>query len=245
MRLIRGRDISPSNGQAISVMAIILIRTIIIYFVLLLCMRIMGKRQLGELELSELVVSVLVADLASLPLQDVGIPLINGLVSILTLFCLELILSGVVLRFGRFRAALFGKPCFLVEKGVINQKEMVDNRFTLDELTEELRRQGVMDLSQVSYAVLETDGTLNVILSPAARPATAGQLGCQQEDDGYPFILISDGRILEDNLRKCARDKVWLREECRRRGAASPRDVFLLTCTPKGKVYFAAKEGTR
>lgn len=82
-------------------------RTIIIFTVLLLCMRILGKRQLGELELSELVVSVLVADLASLPLQDIGIPLMNGLVSILTLFCLELILSGVTLRSQKLRAALF------------------------------------------------------------------------------------------------------------------------------------------
>ena len=113
-------------------MAIVLLRTIIIFSLLLLCMRILGKRQLGELELSELVVSVLVADLASLPLQDIGIPLMNGLVSILTLFCLELILSGVALRSQKLRAALFGKPCFLIEKGTINQKEMHRCRFSVD-----------------------------------------------------------------------------------------------------------------
>ena len=149
-------------------------RTVIIFTVLLLCMRILGKRQLGELELSELVVSVLVADLASLPLQDIGIPLMTGLVSILTLFCLELILSGVTLRSQKLRAALFGKPCFLIEKGAINQREMHRCRFSVDELTEELRRQSVTDLSTVEYAILETDGTLNVILTPAERPVTAG-----------------------------------------------------------------------
>ncbi len=223
-------------------MAIVLLRTIIIYTTLLLCMRIMGKRQLGELELSELVVSVLAADLASLPLQDVGIPLVNGLLAILTLFCLELILSGLVLRFHRLRALLFGRPCFLIEKGVINQKEMHRNRFTVDELTEELRRQSVTDLATVEYAVLETDGTLNVILSPAAQPVTAGQLHCEPAGGGYPYVLISDGRILSANLRKCARDESWLREECRRRGAPSPADVFLLTCTPEGRIFFAPKE---
>lgn len=223
-------------------MAIVLLRTIIIYATLLLCMRILGKRQLGELELSELVVSVLAADLASLPLQDVGIPLINGLLAILTLFCLELILSGLVLRSNRLRAVLFGRPSFLIEKGVINQKEMHRNRFTVDELTEELRRQSVTDLASVDYAVLETDGTLNVILSPAAQPVTAGQLHCDTSGGGYPYILISDGRVLSANLRKCARDEAWLRDECRRRGAASPRDVFLLTCTPEGNVFFAARE---
>ena len=223
-------------------MAIVLLRTIIIYTTLLVCMRILGKRQLGELELSELVVSVLAADLASLPLQDVGIPLINGLLAILTLFCLELILSGLVLRSNRLRSFLFGRPCFLVEKGVINQKEMRRNRFTVDELTEELRRKSVTDLAAVEYAVLETDGTLNVILSPAAQPATAGQLHCDVSGGGYPYILISDGRILSANLKKCARDEIWLREECRKRGAASPEQVFLFTCTPEGRIFFATKE---
>lgn len=223
-------------------MVIVLLRTMLVYAVLLLGMRLMGKRQLGELELSELVVSVLVADLASLPLQDIGIPMMNGLVSILTLFCLELILSGLVLRFGRLRTALFGKPCFLVENGVINQREMRRNRFTLDELTEELRRQSVLDIQSVEYAVLETDGTLNVVLTEDKKPVTAGQLGLQSPKSGYPFILISDGRILSDNLRKCGRDEAWLREECKRRGADSPEKVFLLTCTSRGDVFFAAKE---
>ena len=150
-------------------MAIVLLRTIIIYTTLLLCMRIMGKRQLGELELSEQGVSVLAADLASLPLQDVGIPLINGLLAILTLFCLELILSGLVLRFHRLRGLLFGRPCFLVEKGVINQKEMHRNRFTVDELTEELRRQSVTDVATVDYAVLETDGKSATAYFPDCR----------------------------------------------------------------------------
>ncbi|MBR6115528.1 MAG: DUF421 domain-containing protein [Oscillospiraceae bacterium] len=223
-------------------MAIVLIRTVIVFAVLLVCMRLLGKRQLGELELSELVVSVLVADLASLPLQDIGIPLLNGLVSILTLFCLELILSGAALRFGRLRTALFGQPCFLIEKGVINQREMRRNRFTIDELTEELRRQSVLDPSTVEYAVLETDGSLNVMLFPAFQPATAAQLGCAAESRGYPRVLVSDGRVLSENLRQCGRDEAWLREECRRRGAASPAEVFLLTCDAAGNIYYAAKE---
>ena len=223
-------------------MAIIILRTTIVFTVLLFCMRLMGKRQLGELELSELVVSVLVADLASLPLQDVGIPLINGLVSILTLFCLELILSGVTLRFGRLRAFLFGKPCFLIEKGTVNQREMIRNRFTLDELTEELRRQSVTDLSTVEYAVLETDGTLNVLLYPEFQPATAGQLRCAGDSGGYPYILINDGRILSGNLQRAGRSVAWLENECRARGAASPKDVFIMTCDDSGRIYFARKE---
>ena len=119
-----------------------------------------------RLELSELVVSVLVADLASLPLQDIGIPLMNGLVSILTLFCLELILSGVTLRSQKLRAALFGKPCFLIEKGTINQKEMHRCRFSVDELTEELRRH----LSSLRLMARDKGRALEV------DPITAGSL---------------------------------------------------------------------
>ena len=226
-------------------MAIVVLRTIIIYTVLLVFMRILGKRQLGELELSELVVSVLVADLASLPLQDIGIPLMNGLLSILTLFCLELILSGLTLSSSRLRDTLFGKPCFLVEKGVINQREMRRNRFTTDELLEELRRQSILDLASVEYAVLETDGTLNVILRASERPVTAGQLHLTAPDGGYPYILISDGQLLPENLKKCRRDEAWLRSECLRRGVTSVRDVFLMTCTRSGEIYFAAKEAPR
>ena len=223
-------------------MAIILIRTVIVFTSLVICMRLLGKRQLGELELSELVVSVLVADLASLPLQDIGIPLLNGLVSIFTLFCLELILSGAALRWGRLRSFLFGKPCFLIVKGVIDQREMVRNRFTVDELAEELRRQGVTDIQSVEYAVLETDGTLNVVLFPACRPLTAGDMGLVPESRGLPHILISDGRVISENLTVCGKTDRWLREECRARGARSPSEVFLFTLDDSGAIYYAGKE---
>lgn len=226
-------------------MAIIILRTTIIYAALLACMRLLGKRQLGELELSELVVSVLIADLASLPLQDVGIPLVNGLVAIVTLFCLELILSGLTLRFHRLRTLLFGKPCFLVKNGVIDRKEMIRNRFSLDELTGELRRQGVLSPADAEFAILETDGSLTVILPPEDRPVTAGQMGRAVPDGGYPYVLISDGRILSDNLRALGRDERWLRAECVRRGAASPKEVFLFTCTPGGRIYYAPGEKRR
>ena len=115
-------------------------------------------------------------------------------------------------------------------------------RFSVDELTEELRAQSVTDLSTVEYAILETDGTLNVILTPAERPVTAGQLHCAEPETGYPYILISDGTVLRENLRKCGKTEDWLRAECRRQGAKSPEQVFLLTCDKAGNVYFAKRE---
>ena len=115
-------------------MAIVLIRTLIIYLTLLITMRLLGKRQMGEMELTEFVLASLIADLAAHPLQDIGIPLINGLVPVLTLFCCEVLIAGLSMKSVRLRALLFGKPSILIERGRILQQEMHKNRFTLEEL---------------------------------------------------------------------------------------------------------------
>lgn len=223
-------------------MAIIIIRTIIVYFSLLLTMRLLGKRQLGEMELSEFVLAALVADLASLPLQDLGIPLINGLVPILTLFCFELLIAGVCMKKIRLRTAFYGKPSLLVIRGRVSQKEMHRNRFTPDELMQELRNQGFLDISTVQYAILETDGRLNVIPFPNQRPVTAEQMGIDAGDTAYPFIVINDGRILEANLKHIGRDMNWLKKQLDSQGVKDAAEVFLMTADQTGHVYFAKKE---
>ncbi len=223
-------------------MAIVLVRTLIIYFALLLAMRLLGKRQLGEMELSEFVVAALIADLASHPLQDMGIPLINGLVPILVLFCCEVLIAGLSLKSIRLRSLVFGRPSLLIVKGRILQREMFKNRFTLDELMQELRAQGVSDLNSVAYGILETNGKLSLLLSPEDSPITAGQLQVKTADPGYPSIVISDGRVLEANLKHLGYDRAWLNKQLKQHGADSPRQVFLMTASSTGAVYFAAKE---
>ena len=203
-------------------MAISILRTIIIYTALLVSMRLMGKRQLGEMELSEFVVASLIADLASHPLQDVGIPMINGLVPIVTLFCCELLIAGLTLKSVRLRALLFGKPSMLIVRGQISQQEMRANRFTADELMQELRNQGIFDISQVEYAILETDGQLNVIPFPAEKPPTASQMGIQVKDGGFPAIVVNDGRVLDAVLQSTGHDRDWLNRELHRLGFQSP-----------------------
>jgi len=205
-------------------------------------MRLMGKRQLGEMELSEFVVASLIADLASHPLQDVGIPMTNGLVPILTLFCFEVLIAGLSMKSIRLRTFLFGRPSTLVTRGVIDQREMRRNRFTVDELMQELRKQGMFDLSQVEYAVLETDGRLNVIPYPAALPPTAAQMGVQADDGGCPLIVISEGRVIEKNLRSLGHDARWLREELGRKQKPDPKEIYLMTVNQAGQSYIAEKE---
>ena len=223
-------------------MAILIFRTLIMYITLLAAMRLLGKRQLGELELSEFVVAALIADMASHPLQDIGIPLINGLVPVLTLFCCEMLVSGAALKSLFLRKLLFGKPSLLIRRGQIDQSELRRNHFTLDELTQELRSQGVTDLSKVEYGILETDGTLSVILYPSEAPPSAAMLGLTAEDGGYPFVVISDGRVLEDNLRRSGHDMTWLRGQLAQRGVKNARQVFLLSVNAAGQIYYCAKE---
>ncbi len=223
-------------------MAIVIIRTLIVYAALLVTLRLLGKRQLGEMELSEFVLAALVADLASNPLQDLGIPMINGLVPILILFCCEVLIAGLAMKNIRIRDTLFGKPSLLIVKGRINQREMRRNRFFTDELMQELRNQSILDISQVEYAILETDGKLNVIPFADFLPATAAQLGVETDGGGYPSIIVSDGRVLEENLKGMGRDLSWLQKELRRQGQGDVKKVFLMTLNQAGQVYFAQKE---
>ena len=134
------------------------VRTIILYFLIVVGMRLMGKRQIGELEPSELVLTMMISDLAAVPMQDFGIPLLSGLLPILTLLALSLLLSQLSLRSLRLRALICGTPTVLIRGGKLQQDAMRKNRFTIDELMEELREQGVTRIEDVKYAVLENSG---------------------------------------------------------------------------------------
>ena len=227
-------------------MAIILIRTLILFLSLVLAMRLMGKRQLGELELSELVVAVLVADIASIPLQNPSLPLSYGLIPLLVLFCCELIISGLTYRSVSLRKLLYGRPNLIIEHGHIAQQAMHRNRFTLDELIEELRSQGVTDLTSVKYAVLETDGQLSVLLYPDEQPATPKQLGKPVKDDTFlPHIFINDGRVLGENLSLAGLDTAWLDKTVRAQGYHAPSEIFLLSLDGAGKILCIGKDSAK
>ena len=222
-------------------MAIITVRTLIVFFAIYAAMRLMGKRQLGELEPSELVVAVLITDMAAHPLQDIGIPLLNGLLPIAILLSCELLISWLSLKSSRFRAWCFGRPSILMEDGKIRVSELRRNRFSLDELCEELRGKGVTDLSSVRCAVLETDGTLNVLLKTEHQPATPAQLGLTVEDGGLPVTLISDGTVERENLKLLRKSEAWLLKELKARGVRSPAQVSYMNVDALGRIYLQKK----
>ena len=203
----------------------------------------LGTRQSGELEPGELGMTGVISDLAAVPMQDFGIPLLSGLVPILTLLALSLLLSQLSLRSLRLRTLLCGTPVVLIRRGQLQQSAMRKNRFTIDELMEELREQGISRIEDVKYAVLENSGQLSVFPWTAQQPPTAEQLGLDLEDDvTLPVVLINDGRILRRNLTACGRNEAWLRKQLSREKVSSPREVFLLTLDEQGQVLCVRKE---
>ncbi len=224
-------------------MFIALFRTIALYLLIILGIRLMGKRQVGELEPSELVFTLLIADLAAVPMQDFGIPLITGVVPIVTLLCVTLLISLLTMRSIKFRSILCGKPSIVVDNGKLCQKEMEKNRFTLDELSEELRVQGVSDLRTVRYAILETNGQLTVLLKAAEMPATAAQMGLKPKEPGLATWIISDGRLMSENLKRRGLNDEWLKKQLAQNHVKHVREVFALSVDEQGQVYFAKKEG--
>lgn len=217
-----------------------LIRTIILYLVIIVGIRLMGKRQVGELEPSELVMSLIIADLAAVPMQDYGIPLLTGVVPILALLSLTMMLSVLTMRSLRFRTLMCGRPSIIIRKGRLEIEEMRRNRLTVDELLEDLRVKGYADPSLIYYAILETNGQLSVLPKAAVKPPVNRDLGHKVPDSELPIVVISDGRVLDNNLQILGHDRVWLDKQLKGR---SPTSLFLMLADSAGVVYEAQKEG--
>ena len=227
-------------------MATAFFRTLVLYTVLIVGLRLTGKRQIGELEPNELVLTMLLSDLAAVPMQDFGIPLINGVLPIVTILCLSVLMSLLSLHSVRFRSLVCGEPTVIIRHGELQQQAMRRNRLTVDELMEELRCQGVTDLTAVKYAVLETSGQLSVLLYPKDQPLTPRQAEVTVADDLFlPRVIINDGRLLRDNLRAAGYEEKWLMKQLKKAGAQDTREVFLLTVDEAGSVVCIRKEGTK
>lgn len=225
-------------------MLISYMRTIVLYLVLIFGVRLMGKRQIGQMEASEFVVTMLIANLASIPMQDSAIPLLSGLVPILTVLGLELALSGLIVYSVTFRRLLCGKPVILIENGKILQHNMRLTRVTLDELTGHLREKDVMDLRAVQYAILETDGNLSVFPYPEEAPASAREAGIQPGEQHLPVTVIEDGYFSRENLKKAGKDAVWL-ENVLKAHHTTVSGTFLLTVDDADQVVWLEKEKGR
>ena len=218
----------------------IVLRTGLLYSLLLLTVRLLGKRQLGEMEPSEFVVSMLLANLATIPMEEPDVPILHGILPIAFVFAAESIIAYISLRSVSVRKFFCGKPVILIENGRISPENLRRTRVNLDELTMHLREKDIFDLSTVKFAILETNGQLSTLLYGKDQPPTAKDLGAQVAESQLPITLISDGRIMEENLSLSGKDLQWLHSELIKRNCPL-ENAFLLTIDGGGKIYFVPR----
>ena len=223
-------------------MVIAVVRSVILYLFIVVGIRLLGKHQVSELEPAEFVLALIIADVASVPMQDYGIPLMMGIIPIITLLCLSMILSVLTMKSLRIRTLLTGAPSILIRNGKLDQKEMRRARMTVDEMFEELRLQGYTDPSSIQYAVLETNGQLSLLPYAAQKPPTADDMDIPVSDSGLPLVLINDGRLISANLKRRGLDEAWLNKRLAEHKANHVREVFLLTVDEQNQTYFVRKE---
>ena len=222
-------------------MGTIFARTLILYLVVLIALRLMGKREIGQLQPYELVVSIMIADLASVPMQDVGIPLVQGIIPILALIVGQIVMSYLNIKSGAARRLICGRPTVLIQKGKIVEKNLRNQKYTIDGLLTELRVKGYFDISSIEYAVLETSGELSVLVKDENAPTTKKDRNVPAKYTGFPRALMIDGSYIDDNIKiMCyTRDKV---DEFLRSNNMKMNDVFLLIMDESKKAFIQERE---
>ena len=219
----------------------VIIRTFILYIAVTIAIRLMGKRQIGDMQPSELVITLLISEIAAIPLQDKDQPVINGLVAVFMLVILEIGVSSLTLKSFFARKLLSGKSVIIIKNGTVDQQAMRDVRMTVLDLIELLRGQNVFCIEDVSFAVLEANGNLSVLLKGTKQTATAEDLRVKNKSDALPLPVISDGEIVQeslDALSVCREDIKEILFNTRQ----SIENVFIMTLDRNGKYNIINKE---
>ena len=213
-------------------MLITFTRAIVLYLIVLIVMRLMGKRQIGELQPFELAISIMIADLASVPMSELGIPLTNGIIPILGLLVMDLLISWLNMKSINFRKIVCGKPTILIYRGKIDEKQLKKERFTINELQERLRGNDIFDIADVEYAILETNGEISVITKPEKKNLTPEDMGIKVEYEGIPYDLVVEGKVMHENLKTIGKNEKWLDKELDKFNTKS-KDVLIATINGK------------
>ncbi|MBE7027597.1 MAG: DUF421 domain-containing protein [Ruminococcaceae bacterium] len=223
-------------------MLILFIRTLILYIVVVASLRFMGKRQLGQLQPSEVVIAMMISEVATIPMENVDTPLLYGVIPTITLIIAEAAFSFLILRSKKIRYLLSGSPTLLIEKGKVLEKEMEKMRFNIDDLLEELRGAGYANISDVEYAIIETNGLLSVIPKASKRPVTPEDLNINVEYEGLPLILISDGEMNYYALKRSGLSEKWLIDKLKEEYKIKQiKDVFIATVDAQNNLFVQKK----
>lgn len=216
-------------------------RSIIIYIIVLIVMRLMGKREIGQMQPFELAISIMIADLASIPMTDIGIPISNGIIPIMGLLVMHLVISILNMKSGTLRGLICGKPTILIYRGKIDEEKLRAERLTLNELEEKLRSNNVMNLGDVEYAILETSGDISVIQKPNKRTTTPEDFNIMPEYEGISYDLVIDGKVMQDNLNKLDKSYEWLKTQTEK-FQMKPEEALIVTVNGKGDIFCQKKQ---
>ncbi len=223
---------------------IVFARTIILFLLVMIVIRVMGKRQIGELQPFELVLAIMIAELATVPMEDKEIPLINGIIPILTLLLVQVLITFISLKSDKVRSLISGTPSILIQNGIIMENELRKLRYNLTDLLEQLRLKNYYNIADVEFAILETSGELSIIPKSQKRAVTPEDLKIDTPYEGLALPLIMDGHVKINNLQKLNLDTKWLNKELNKFGIKSTNEVFLASLDTKGELYIQ-KKGTK
>lgn len=222
-------------------MFVTLIRTVILYVFAIASLRIMGKRQIGELQPSDLVVTLLISQIISIPIQDTDIPLVNTIIPILLLIGFEILTSVFNMKSIKFRSFMHGHPVVIINDGVLNQKLLKELRFTLDDLLESLRQKDIFDISQVQYAIVETNGQLSVLLKADYDTVTREDMKLSSAPQGYQCPVIIDGKIVEKDFEICNTNNKKI-EKIVKKEKLQIKEILLMTVDSVGNHTIIRKD---
>ncbi len=225
-------------------MLITFFRAILLYIFVLIIMRLMGKREIGQLQPFELAISIMIADLVTIPMADVGIPIFNGIIPILGLLLMHLLISILNIKSIKMREIICGKPRILIYRGKIDEEALRKERFTINELQERLRGNNVMNLADVEYAILETSGQVTVIQKPEKRNTIPEDFNIIPEYEGITYDLVVDGRVMYKNLEKIGKNYQWLQRELAKL-KVRPEDALIVLIDGKGEIFCQKKQKNR
>ena len=221
-------------------MILIFVRTIFLYIIVLIVMRFMGKREISQLQPFELVISIMIADLATTPMSETGVPIFYGIIPILGLLFVHVVISILNLKSMIVREIISGKPRILMYRGKIDEKAMIKENITINELQERLRTKDIFNLEDVEYAILETSGEITVIPKPGKRDLTPEDFNMEPEYVGMPYDLVIDGKIMKENLKKIGKDYNWLKKEVNK-FHIQPEEALVVVLSGNGSIFCQKK----
>ncbi len=207
-------------------MLIIFVRAFILYFLVVVVMRMMGKRQIGQMQPFELVITILIAELAATPMENTAIPLINGIIPILTLLGVQVIVSYLSIKSESVSNIICGKPSIIINKGEIVQSELRRLRINMNDLLEQLRLKEYPNLSDVEFAIMETNGNLSIIPKTSKNKVVLEDLKIDKQQEQLPVTIILDGKLLTKNLDSTDHNMDWLNQQLRKNNISKIEDVF-------------------